>query len=112
MLIEIELPSALEGEWSLVDGSGKTLLTSAKAPDVRLMVEPHFYKGQYTQSLFRTIVSGKKGRKVEQTVKVSAGAGKLQAEVVGKLPKPIEPTFDRKPPTIIPPPPPEGTKPT
>jgi len=100
----METPSAVEGTWALLDADGKTIANSEQHPGATLVVSPYFYRGQYSQSLLRTHVVGKRGRKVRQTVKVSAAAGKVSAESVDKAPKPVEPSFDKASPSKQPPP--------
>jgi len=97
MKLYIELPSKIEGNWTLVDGDGKPICDNTP-PGAMIVLEPHFYKGMHSQALLRSTNAGKKGLTVDQTIRVSATTGKLTAESAGKVPKPIEPHFDKKEP--------------
>jgi len=98
MEIRLDMPSAVEGSWVLTDSAGKLLATSKEHPNSVLTVVPHFYRYQQTQTVFRAEVTGKSGRQMRQFVKIGGGAGKLLAERMEDIPKPMVPGFDRPAP--------------
>ena len=58
-------------------------------------MEPYFYRGLFSQTLFRVLTRGKRGREVKQALRVSAAGGKISAESMDKGQRPIEPSFDK-----------------
>ena len=94
MQVELKLPSAVEADWKLVDGDGKTLATSSDHPEAMLVFEPFFYKGSYSQSIGRTCTIGKKGKEIRNGLRVAAQTGKVTAEISSVLPNKIVPKFD------------------
>jgi hypothetical protein len=98
MEINIALPTAVEGDWEIRDAEGKVLVSSQDSPGATISLKPRFYAGQYSQQLANIVTRGSKGHELKQALKVSASAGKITAEMIGKAPKLVTPGFDKKPP--------------
>jgi len=100
MDVMLNLPTAIEGKWVLKDGDGKIIASQSSNPGSVLEVTPHFYRGQQSQTVSRIEVRGKRGRSSRTALKVGATTGKVKAESMNKIPKPIEPAFDKDPPKV------------
>ena len=94
MHVELKMPTPTEGEWQLIDGEGKVVANSKDFPGATIIVEPHFYKGDYSQVLVRTRTIGKKGKEMLHAMRVAANTGKVSAENAMALPSKIVPKFD------------------
>lgn len=100
----MEMPTTIEGKWALLDANGKELVTQESHPGAKLVLVPHFYSGQYSQTLTRTTVVGTRGRKARVALKVGASTGQVKAESMDRAPKTVEPAFDKTPQAKTPPP--------
>jgi hypothetical protein len=94
MLIELQTPSAVEGDWTLYDADGKAVASSKDFEGAKLVIEPYFYKGTYSQILMRTTSKGKKGKVMRNALRVGAQTGKITAELATSMPAKIIPKFD------------------
>lgn len=94
MIVELTLPSAIEGVWTLKGPDGKVIAESVEGAVLR--IDPRFYQGQSAQTIARVYVKGKKGKEVRNTLRISANAGKVTSEVADKVPSQIVPKFDRE----------------
>lgn len=98
MEAKIELPTEIEGSWRLFDAEGNELANSVDQSGAVLKITPYFYRNQHTQVLLRTTVTGKRGRQVEQSLRIGANAGTIKAESKDITLRPIEPGFDKTTP--------------
>lgn len=98
MDVTMEMPTAVEGKWQLKDAKGQVIACQATHPGAVMVINPHFYRGQYSQTLMRASVTGKRGRKANAAFKIGATTGQLKTESTDKVQTPVEPAFD-KPPT-------------
>lgn len=97
MLVELQTPTAVEGDWTLIDAEGTVIAESKNHPGATLVVEPFFYKGTYSQILMRTRTIGKKGNETRNALRIAAQTGKITAELSTVLPAKIVPKFDTQP---------------
>jgi len=93
----MEMPTAVEGKWQLQDAEGKVIATQDTYPGAVMVIQPYFYSGQYSQTLTRVSVEGKRGRKAKAAFKVASTTGQVRTESMDRAPKPIEPAFDKPP---------------
>jgi hypothetical protein len=94
MEVQLQLPSAVEADWLLVDDNGKEIATSKDHPGATLLIEPYFYRGAYSQILARTVTRGKKGKETKNTLRVAAQTGKITSELSATSQSKIVPKFD------------------
>jgi hypothetical protein len=94
MQVELRTPTAIEGDWHLIDADGKIIATSKDHQGALLIIEPFFYKGTYSQILARTRTLGKKGKEMSNALRVAAQTGKITSELATALPAKIVPKFD------------------
>lgn len=99
MDVVLALPTAIEGNWILLDADGNTVAQSKDHPGAQLVVKPFFYRNQQTQTVARATVVGSRGKRLQQALKISGSAGMIKAEKMGVQPKPIVPGFDKAGPT-------------
>ena len=97
MRAEINTPTPSEGNWSLVDASGAVLVDNTTCENAKLIIEPLFYRGQFSTTLARVHMLGAKGKETKQVLRISSSTGKITAEAADNLPKPIVPKFDQSP---------------
>lgn len=96
MQVELALPTPIEGDWTIVDANGKAVIDSAEygSNGLKLVIEPFFYKGTYSQILMRTRTVGKKGKEAQNALRIAAQTGKITSELATALPAKIVPKFD------------------
>lgn len=94
MQIELQTPSAIEGDWILLDADGKRIASSKDHEGAKLVIEPFFYKGTYSQILMRTTTKGKTGKVIRNALRIAAQSGKITAELATSMPAKIVPKFD------------------
>lgn len=97
MDVTMEMPTAVEGKWQLQDASGEVIAAQDTHPGAVMVIQPYFYSGQYSQTLTRVRVEGRRGRKAKAAFKVASATGQVRTESMDKAPKPIEPAFDKSP---------------
>ena len=95
MRVALELPTAVEASWELLDKEGAVVAKSGEFPGATLHIHPFFYRGSYSQTLARILVAGKRGRKSDVSLKVGGSTGQVTAASVAKALKPVEPAFDK-----------------
>ncbi len=95
MQVTMEMPTAVEGKWQLQDADGKIVASQDTNPGAVMVIQPYFYSGQYSQTLTRVCVAGKRGRKTKAAFKVASTTGQVRTESMDKAPKHVEAMFDR-----------------
>ena len=97
MQFHVDLPTNVEGEWTLTSKDGKVLASSETSPGAQLTVKPYFYKGRRGQIVGRSVTVSNKGNKVRQLLRLSGADGVCRAIQCDKPREIITPKFDEAP---------------
>lgn len=98
MIVELHLPSTIEGAWTITDEKGQVLLCSTDMEAAKLVITPHFYRNMSSQVLLEAAVKGSSGRTQQHSLRVAAATGKITSENAVTTPVKITPKFDTQAP--------------
>jgi len=94
MQFHIDLPTAIEGTWKIVDDKGEVLASDKKHAGATIIIEPYFYKGQQSQVAARVAATNDKGRQVRQLLRLGANDGIAKTYQCDLPLERIQPKFD------------------
>jgi hypothetical protein len=98
MIVELRLPSTVEGAWQIIDDEGNPVVASGEGTgNATLVITPHFYRNMSSQVLLEAAVKGSSGRTQRHSLRVAAATGKITSENAVTAPVKITPKFDTQP---------------